>query len=186
LHRNPPEFRDDFGINVGFATQTRGVVPHRPPIPAAKMPTTLLSCAARAKSMRKAYLPDRGWLGSPLVQRQLDRHGGTLAAVLSAVGVRQVRRRLGADTLMAAVARIERFGAEVIAKLPAKIRGIADIPPRVLASVAPPATVRCTPSTATRRVVRRVVTLSHAAETLAANSPAGAALTLATSQVIFP
>jgi len=38
------------------------------------------------------------------------------AAALSAIGLRHVALRLGGDTIEDAVARIERFGAEVIAR----------------------------------------------------------------------
>ena len=41
------------------------------------------------------------------------------AAALAAIGVGHVALRLGGDTAAAAVERIERFGAEVIAEMPA-------------------------------------------------------------------
>ena len=39
------------------------------------------------------------------------------AAALSAIGIRHVALRLGGDTVEASVERVERFGAEVIAKM---------------------------------------------------------------------
>ena len=71
---------------------------------------------ARAKPVRLACAQDPGRQCAAAIYRRFGRHGRRCAS-LSAIGVGHVAVGLGGQSIEDAVERIERFGAEVIAKL---------------------------------------------------------------------